>query len=840
MRRGSREIWVKRPILWGLAAYIAGLVFSVYFRVEALYCLLGMTGAALLALVFRRKAVFPLLLSLVLIFGCLRGALFFGTRNPLAPYVGKRITIQGTVTGDPQIESDRAVYVLDVQAVQTGRTIHIAGGKVRVGHYAGFSDGGLSRSKSASQAQTSPSGHVPAVSQDPSFSVDSPDSSSAGSSGSFPDPGKGSFSEAFQAGDVLRVTATLKEPTGPRNPRGFDYKGYLARRGIYSMMNASGRNVVFLKKVRSFSVSGMLARFRRQADISLDRTVGGQEGALLKALLLGQRWTIEPGTVDAFQRTGLAHVLSISGLHIGYIVMLLHFLFSRFPLQRWTPLIFEATILLLYCLLVGAAPSVMRAVVMAVIYSVGKTMGRKSDTINSAGVAAFLILLIRPMDILEVGFQLSFLAVGSIALLYRPIQERLRFLPSKVSSLIAVTLSAQLGTFPLTVYCFNTLTPWSVLTNLVLVPALGAVTMGGFLILPVGMIFPAAAKIAAVPLRVLCRLVLAVTDLAAKLPFASIPAVSPSIPAILVYYLVLLTLSRERPAFIRRPYVVCTVLIGTLVAGPFLVEVRKPKDLEVTFVDVGQGDCTLIRTPDGKTILMDGGGKEDRNVGEDTVLPFLLKNGVSSLDLVIMSHCHYDHIGGLLPVLEQLPVDAFMEYPPGQAEPAYLELKETVRRKGIDVLTAKRGQTWRIGREVKLHILYPEDRVVKSLAHGNENNYSLVILMEYQDTSVLFTGDMEDRVEYYLAGRIRQENVDILKVPHHGSRTSSTESFLDAISPKAGVIQVGINLFGHPSPQTLDRLEQRGARVYRNDEQGAVMMHYRDKHWRIRTMLQSP
>ena len=794
MRRGSREIWVKRPILWGLAAYIAGLVFSVYFRVEALYCLLGMTGAALLALVFRRKAVFPLLLSLVLIFGCLRGALFFGTKNPLTPYIGRRITIQGTVIGDPQIESDRAVYVLDVQAVQqTGRETRSAKAKVRVGHYAGF-----------------------------------------------PDPAERSLFEAFQTGDVLRVTGILKEPTGPRNPKGFDYKGYLAGRGIYSTMNASGRNVVFLKKDRSFSIGSMLAWFRRRADISLDRTVGGQEGALLKALLLGQRWTIEPRTVDAFQRTGLAHVLSISGLHIGYIVTLLHFLFSRSPLQRWTPLILEAMILLLYGLLVGAAPPVARAVVMAVIYSAGKTMGRKSDPINSAGVAAFLILLIRPMDILEAGFQLSFLAVGSIALFYRPIQEKLRFLPSKVSSLIAVTLSAQLGTFPLTVYCFNVLTPWSVLTNLVLVPALGLVTMGGFLILPVGMIFPAAAKIAAAPLRVLCRLVLAATGFAARLPFASIPAVSPSISAVLVFYSVLLILSRERPAFIRKPYVVCTVLIGALVAGSFLAEVQKPKDLEVTFVDVGQGDCTLIRTPDGKTILIDGGGKEGRNVGEDTVLPFLLKNGISSLDLVIMSHCHYDHIGGLLPVLEQLPVDAFMEYPPGQAEPAYLELKETVRRKGIDVLTAKRGQTWRIGSEVKLHILYPEDRVVKSLAQGNENNVSLVILLEYQDTSVLFTGDVEDRVEYYLTGRIRQENVDILKVPHHGSRTSSTEPFLDAISPKAGVIQVGTNLFGHPSSQTLDRLKQRGARVYRNDEQGAVRMHYRDNQWRIHTMLHSP
>jgi competence protein ComEC len=224
-------------------------------------------------------------------------------------------------------------------------------------------------------------------------------------------------------------------------------------------------------------------------------------------------------------------------------------------------------------------------------------------------------------------------------------------------------------------------------------------------------------------------------------------------------------------------------------------------------------------------------------VGEDTVIPFLLKNGISSLDLVIMSHCHYDHIGGLIPVLEQLPVAAFMEYPPGQAEPAYLELKEIVRRKGINVITARRGQSYRVGREVRLHILYPEDRVVESLAQGNENNYSLVILLEYGDASVLFTGDMEGSVEYYLTGRIGRGEVDILKVPHHGSNTSSTEPFLDAVSPEAGVIQVGTNLFGHPSPQVLDRLEQRGAEVYRNDNQGAVMMSCRDNRWKVRTML---
>jgi competence protein ComEC len=180
-----------------------------------------------------------------------------------------------------------------------------------------------------------------------------------------------------------------------------------------------------------------------------------------------------------------------------------------------------------------------------------------------------------------------------------------------------------------------------------------------------------------------------------------------------------------------------------------------------------------------------------------------------------------------------------MEYPPGEESPAYRVLKDTIHQKGVEVISASRGQSYHIGGEVWLHILYPDEKVVKALSKGNENNYSLVILLEYRDTSVLFAGDIEKGVEYYLSGRMGAQ-ADILKVPHHGSNTSSTESFLDAVSPNKGIIQVGTNVFGHPSPQTLDRLVDRGVQVFRNDEQGAVLLRYRDHQWIIRTMFGVP
>ena len=234
--------------------------------------------------------------------------------------------------------------------------------------------------------------------------------------------------------------------------------------------------------------------------------------------------------------------------------------------------------------------------------------------------------------------------------------------------------------------------------------------------------------------------------------------------------------------------------------------------------------------------MIDGGGEPGTDIGNDVLLPFLLKNGVASLDLVIMSHSHDDHISGLQPVLSQLKTRTFMEYPPQEDNPVYLEMKKTIEERGIQVISAARGQSYRIGEETLIHVLHPDPDHVQTLYQDNENNLSLVILMECGDAAVLFTGDIEKGVEYYLAGRM-DKRASVLKVPHHGSNTSSTDVFLEVVSPQTAVIQTGTNFFGHPHPEVLDRLESRNIKVYRNDIHGAVILQYHDGSWTIHTMF---
>ncbi|MDD2504093.1 MAG: DNA internalization-related competence protein ComEC/Rec2 [Clostridia bacterium] len=737
---------------------------------------------------FLQKALFPLLLVLILLFGGMRGAVYNEKENPLKPFIDSEINLQGLVKGAPQVEEDRVIYIIQTSAVKVKDAVYPIQAKIKVSVY--------------------PDAYGP----------------------------EAAISSIKYTGDLLQVSGVLKEPTGPRNPKGFDYKSYLARRNIYSTISIRERNVTLIKEANTISLDRLLASFRNRASEALEKVVGGREGNFLKAVLLGERWMIEPETEDNFTKTGLAHILAISGLHIGYLVVLLNLIRSLFRLRMGPAFIFQAVILILYCLMTGASPSVTRAVIMALIYLGARALGRKTDLINSAGTAAFLILLIRPMDFLEISFQLSFLAVCSIGLFQEPLQNSMSFIPKKVSSLISIGLSTQLGTLPLTTYYFNLISPVSILANLLVLPVLGIVTAGGFLLLLTGMLVPNIASIAALPIKLLCSLIFLVTDFAAGLPYAYFRVVSPSIFTIICAFLFLWMISRERPSFIRHPSLACGALIIVYLTGQLLMGLSTPKELKLVFLDVGQGDCCFIQTPDQKNILIDGGGQEGVDIDEDVLLPFLLKNGYPSLDLVIMSHGHDDHITGLNTVIAELRTKAFMEYPPKTETPIYQELKNTVNRKKVPVITAVRGESYPVGNETWLHILYPNTNAAETFYEGNDNNLSLVILLECGDASVLFTGDIEKGVEYYLTGRMNKQ-VSILKAAHHGSNTSSTDAFLEVVSPKYAVIQSGVNPFGHPNPNTLERLTSHDVAVYRNDLHGAVMLNYGKDGWVVKTML---
>ncbi len=778
-------IRVRRPFVWLLLPYIAGILVSYFAKVPAVVAWATMAGLLvfgfwIIKMRLRNEAFFCVILLFFLFFGWSRGLLSNYAVNPMQAHFNQALLWTGTISGLPQHEADRDIYVLKVKSAKIRLTVY-------------------------SDTRGTPPQMV------------------------------------FRPGDTLLLEGQLTEPPGQRNPKAFDYRRYLAGRGIYGLISTSVNEITLVQPGSRWTPMGISYTFRKKAGDIL-ALAGDKEGNILKAMILGERHLIPPEVRQDLQRSGLSHLLAISGLHVGFLVLLLSKLVVLLRVETRRAFFLQATLLIFYCGAVGFTASVLRAVVMALFYLGGKQLGRRVDLLNSMAGAAWLILLIRPLEVVSIGFLLSFTAVTAIALLQKPIQKALGFLPKTVASVLSVTLAAQIGTMPLVAYAYNIASPIGLLTNPIAATLAGLAVIGGFLFIPIGLMIPWVAGIFMPLLRFPVGGLLMLGDISAVHPWAAFRVVSPSLFTIGIYYMILWILSTERPTFIVRPSYWTGCLIMFYLTTRILLPYFTPQTLQIVFLDVGQGDSIYIKTPDRHHILIDAGGRALRtdygwDPGEAIVLPFLLKNGTANLDLVMMSHGHEDHIGGLVSVVDQLRIGAIMEYPPLSENLYYQEIKDAVMRKNIPVLHAVSGQTYRVGADVLLHILFPlpDERLMAALAGDNENNHSIVVLVEYQETAVLLTGDIEARVERYLVDKIPR-TVDILKAAHHGSKTSSTPEWLSAVAPKIAVIQVGKNTFGHPSPEVVDRYDADGILLYRNDTNGAVICTYRKGQWDIKTM----
>lgn len=649
--------------------------------------------------------------------------------------------------------------------------------------------------------------------------------------------------QKYERGDILEFTGIMQIPRGRRNPALFDYRQYLTRRGIHYTLNISSADIGKLGEIRLPLPSVLMEIVRTRVRTVFSESVGGREGSLMIAMMLGDRLNLPHDLTLDFRRTGLSHIIAISGLHVGFILLMLEKILNLLPLTPKLATLLKIAVLWFYCILTGATPSVLRAVIMATVYLGGKLAGRKPDALNSLALAALGILIIRPLDLFDIGFQLSFSAVVGIILFNNKIVKVLSFLPKWLSSTLSVTLSAQIGVVPLIAYYFNIFSPVSLPANLVFVPLSGFMVCFGFVVMSVGLVLPVLAEMIGWPLKIACWLFIEGAQLASGMPIAFINVVSPSLLVLACFYFAILILSDEKPSWVKNVPIWCAILILLpILHSTFLPMIQN--DLKLVFLDVGQGDSIYIKTPDEKHILVDGGGRlfdSERGFepGEDIVVPFLLKNGVGRLDLIVKSHDHSDHIGGLRAVASNLPIGAFMEYPPSEGSEKYHELKSIINRKDIHTINAYAGQIYTIGRYVTLEVFYPdaEGRSLSKFYDGDDNNRSLIFLLRYKDAEVLFTGDIYEDVEEYVASDW-DKNVDILKVAHHGSRTSSSRYWLDAVNPYLAVIQVGNNNFGHPHEEVLERFAGTGTKVLRNDIHGAVICIFDGKNWTIRRMIQ--
>jgi len=672
----------------------------------------------------------------------------------------------------------------------------------------------------------------------------------------------------LSAGDRILLTGRIRPFRSFQNPGGFDYTRFMAWQGIFGSVSTSIPKI----KILSFDINWFRSKMdavRNNMRKVIHQASSGDAAAILSALIIGDRAGISSGLQEAFNRTGVTHVLSISGLHVGVVATAAFFFFSwllsffRFFLMRaWTrkgaalaaifPVIF-------YGMIAGMSSATQRSVVMAVVFLLTFLMERDGDLVNSIALAALIILIIDPPALFSISFQLSFaavLAIGWGMLTFRDTiyQSSLgrNFLIRFMATLFFVTLFAMIGTTPLVMHYFNLFPVAGLLANLVVVPLMGSlvVIIGLF---SVFILYPISTHLALWGLQ-LCDAVLqpaiAFVKFLSEREWCAIYTVTPSLLEMTCFYLLVsgfILLKKQgkgshRPdqspsgiaAYRRWVIVMMAAVMGVLLADGAYWTFRRlmHEDFRVTVLDVGQGNAALLEFPGGPCAVIDGGGFSDNaifDVGERVVGPYLWRNKIRTVDTVILTHPDADHLNGLLYILKHFHVKQVISTHQPADSAAYREFLDLIRKNnmihpeynGMKKTLSKSGAT--------LQVLYPvsipaddNHRGFASNDSKNSNNLSLVFKAGFGEFSILFPGDIELAGETKILTEAPKDLASTLLIaPHHGSNTSSSPEFLDAVAPETVIISSG-KPDRFPSPKVLDRYRHKNYQIFRTDENGAI------------------
>ena len=658
------------------------------------------------------------------------------------------------------------------------------------------------------------------------------------------------------SGDQLRIRSRIELA---EDFDGFAYREYLERQRVGGIARARSAEVVSTAS----GPAGMLAGLRRELLGGLNDLVPEPEAALGAGILLGVRASIAPEINDAFATAGLTHVVAISGWNIAIVAALVAAAvrpLAKRPGGRWTTAVVAASTVAGYVVLTGASPSVVRAALMAGAMLVARMGGSRAHAASALALAALVMLLAAPPVLWDVGFQLSLLATAGLVWFGAPVERRLVGWPGWIREPVALTIAAQLTTLPVILVNFERLSLVAPIANVLVVP-----------FVPVAMLFSAAAAVIGLagsaldpPLLgaalewfaggaawLVLRVIVVLGTAVASIPHAAVPVSVPP-PFALAWFPVLALASwaarNPRPVEIRvsvsgepgtlaagvrrmvRPTPVAVCLFGVLVA--ITVWSRPDGRLHMTVLDIGQGDAILLEAPSGATMLVDGGPDPEltlRRLGAN--LPFFARR----IDVLLLSHPHQDHVAGLVEVLERFRVRAIVHAGIPFPNPAYDRILADAARTRTTVAIARAGQAIALDPATSVEVLYPtEADAAAPLPEGDINNGSIVVLVRHGGFSALLTGDAEAPVEALLVGRRLVPPIDVLKVGHHGSTSSTTPELTNAARPSLAVISSGAgNEYGHPAPETLATLA--GTSVVRTDLDGDVEVATDGRTFAVRT-----
>lgn len=643
-----------------------------------------------------------------------------------------------------------------------------------------------------------------------------------------------------EEGDLLRLRGRLRAPPRQRNPAGFDYGTYLRRHGIYATMSVYEPTRIAVTGRRRGWLERLVVPARHHVKRQFARYVPSREArAVLHALLLGDRSLLDGATEEHFARSGLMHLLAVSGLHV-LLVGWLFYQILRPPLLRtglsWrTVEMLRATlalgVLAFYVVLAGAPASATRAVTMAALLMGATLVQRPTHSLNALGAAAVLLLLWRPAQLFGAGFQLSFAAVAAIVVL-SPVLERVlplswegRPLRRWIARSTFTTLAATLGTLPVLLAHFGRVPFAGLLLNLWAIPLTAATLLGGLAVVSLGgWAAPlAGAAGAAADLTVQMLLWTARTGNAyGSWSALRVPEAGPWLLAASVGGLLVLT-AWPRPR-LRWRLLVLTLAVATVGCWHTVLQKRNAAGLDVLFFDVGHGDATLLALPDGGHVLIDAGGRSSASdAGRRTLLPHLEHYGIDRIDTVLLSHPDGDHLGGLPTLLRSVEIGRFITSGDTATTALFDETRHLLDSLHVPVRIVRAGDTLRLGMEVSGHVLGPTNHLVEQ---ASENDASLVVRLQYGGTRFLFTGDVEAGTEALLTESYGAFlSSEVIKVAHHSSETSSTPAFVRTAGTEgAYAVASSGHRFGLPSRRVLKRWREAGARPLATADEGAIWL----------------
>lgn len=685
---------------------------------------------------------------------------------------------------------------------------------------------------------------------------------------------KKDYSKELEYGDIITFNAIYNKPNSQRNYGGYDYSLYLKTQTIYGTFEGSQLQLKSKNK-GSFVQKGIIS-FKEYIKGILKANLDENEAELCIGLVIGDRTNLSENIQEDFKTSNLTHMLAVSGSHFVYIILAVTYI-NKFLKRKRSGQVLMLIVIVLFMNLTGNTGSVVRSGIMAALGIIASIIHRKADIWNNMAIALLIQIILNPYIIFDVGVQLSYGGVIGIVAFNKIVTNQIEQLSNKIrekfanlikgknkkneiikiqnyedkkeiankswnlwesicnyiKESISVTISANIVIIPIMMYTFNTISLSFVISNLIAGAILGIIVLYAFALIFLYIVLHKFISPLFIILNLMLKILISIAHICSLIPFSKIYVVTPNVVLIIFLYLFLYLLVKKQNSMILSKKTIAFFTIAIVILNFIYPVITSKRDnLEINFIDVGQGDSTLIRVSN-KTILIDGGGSsygETFDVGEQTLFPYLLDRGINAIDYVIVSHFDSDHCQGLNFVMKNMKVKSAIISSLGQESNEYDTFINLAQKQETNLIFVKKGDIIKIG-DCTIKILYPDN---EPITDNEKNNNAIVFKFLWKNVSILFTGDIEEKAENKIlslySNNLEELKSTILKVAHHGSKTSTTKSFLEAVKPQIALVGVGEdNNFGHPNSGVIERLESIGCKIYRTDECGEISFKFKNQ-----------